>query len=161
MEGVGFPVLHEIEVRGIFLTMNRAVLAQLLTEVVTGAPRRTYPTGSNLFKQGDPALGCYVIQDGAVELTLHCADGGEMVVEKVQAGGLIGLSGSFGEKYILSARAASDTSVAFIEREKVRHLFDTHEEAKRLMLLALSENIQHVHRLTASLLSKESGDYLF
>jgi len=138
--------------------MNRAALAQLLTEVVTGAKRQAYASGSNLFKQGEPALGCYVIQSGAVELTLPCADSGEMVVELVHAGGLIGLSGSFGKNYILSARAASDTSVAFIGREKVRHLFETHSEAKRLMLLALSENIEHVQRLTATLLSRSGDD---
>jgi CRP-like cAMP-binding protein len=141
--------------------MNRATLAQLLTEVVTEAPLRAFAPGSKLFEKGNPALGCYIIQRGAVELTLPCADGGEIVVELVQAGGLIGLSGSFGENYILGARAASATSVAFIERKKVRHLFDTHADAKRLMLLALSENIEHVQRLTASLLSKSRGDFLF
>lgn len=141
--------------------MNRAALAQLLTEAVTGAPLQAFATGRKLFERGDPALGCYIIQSGAVELTLPCADGGEMVVELVQAGGLVGLSGSFGEKYILSARAASDTSVAFIERERVHRLFETHAEAKRLMLLALSENIEHVQQLTSTLLSSSSGDYLF
>lgn len=141
--------------------MNRAALAQLLSEVVTEAPRRAYAAGSNIFERGDPALGCYVIERGAVELILPCADGTDMVVELVEAGGLIGLSGSFGQNYILSARAASETTVAFIGREKVRHLFDTHAGAKPLMLLALSENIAHVQRLTSSLLSNSRGDYLF
>jgi CRP-like cAMP-binding protein len=133
--------------------MNRAALAQLLTEIIPTAPRRAFATGEKLFERGDPARGCFVIESGAVELILPRAEGGELPVELVQPGGLIGLSGTFGEEYILSARAASATSVAFIEREKVRHLFDTHAEAKQLMLLALSENIQHVHRLTATLLT--------
>lgn len=133
--------------------MNRAALAQLLTEVVPMAPRREFATGSQLFEQGTPAVGCYIILRGVVELTLDCEGGRELVVDLVPAGSLVGLSGSFGEKYILSARAAMDTSVAFIPREQLLELLETHPEAKRLMLLALSENIEHVHRLTSTLLS--------
>lgn len=60
---------------------------------VAGLARETeYPDGAVLFAEGEPAEGCWVIRTGRVALTTAIPDRGEVVVQTLGPGDVIGWS---------------------------------------------------------------------
>jgi CRP-like cAMP-binding protein len=105
--------------------------------------RKKFSAGKTLFEENTAARGCYVIQRGSVELSLTCCDGSCATVERVGAGSLIGVSAGFVDrKYVLTARAVSDTDTVYIPQQQVIRSLRTHPDVRMLILASLSKSVR-------------------
>ena len=134
---------------------TRLTLAWFFTQSNPKGRHRNFSAGQILFIQGTIAKGCYVIQKGTVELRLTSPHGSCITVEMVGAGNLIGLSAAFADhKYVLTARAVSDTNAIYIPCEQVIRSLRTHPEMRMLILASLSRSLQRaISRSAAARLS--------
>jgi CRP-like cAMP-binding protein len=79
-----------------------------------------------LFRQGDDPVGLYILNSGAVMLTMTSPQGQELVSIEAAPGSLLGLPGLVGEQpYTLTAKAAAGAQLAFIPREAFNSLMRT------------------------------------
>jgi CRP-like cAMP-binding protein len=74
-----------------------------LKEVAAIVHRREYRSGEPVFHQGDPGLGMYIIQEGAVSIVLAEGDSGQKELAVLSEGDFFGELGLLDE----SARSAS------------------------------------------------------
>jgi len=82
-----------------------------------------------------------------VELNVVLFDGSSVAVERVRAGGLVGVSAGFvRSKYVFTARALSDTETIYIPRHEVLRLFRRQPEIRMLILQSLSQSFKRAIR---------------
>jgi len=90
-----------------------------------------------LFAQGDPPVGVYILESGAVRLTMESAEGEPIVSTKAPEGSLLGLPGLLGNQpYTLTATAEAGSQVGFIPRDEFTALMQN-EPAVALQILAV------------------------
>ena len=76
-----------------------------ITELVKSSKLHSFPKGSVLFFQNDPAEGFYLVVSGAVMILLTSPDGHELIISEMQPGD------SFGELAIITGKARSTTAI--------------------------------------------------
>src|SRR5579872_2487163 len=91
-------------------------------ELVTALERRgtkvPCETDRVLFRQGDPAVGLYVVHAGVVTLTMHAAS---IQILKIETGpgSLLGLPAIVGNQpYSLTAEAQQGAKIKFLSRDE-------------------------------------------
>lgn len=73
-----------------------AGLEPLQLELIAGCAQNVgFDKGERLFREGDPADRFYLVRRGRVALTLHAAARGELTVETVEPGDIVGWSWLF------------------------------------------------------------------
>lgn len=84
------------------------------------AQERSYPSGAEIFKEGDSGDGIYIVKDGAVEISVAMNQNVRRVFAKISPGEI------FGEMAVLefkprsaTAVAAAQTQVYFIPRDEL------------------------------------------
>jgi signal transduction histidine kinase len=84
------------------------------------ARERSFSSGQEIFREGDPGDGVYLVKDGLVEISTDVAQNSERVFARIVPGEL------FGEMAVLEfkprsarARAAQDSVVYFIPRDEL------------------------------------------
>ncbi|HLI26665.1 MAG TPA: cyclic nucleotide-binding domain-containing protein [Chloroflexota bacterium] len=76
----------ELRVPTVFADLPRRERAALLRDAATCH----LPPGTVLCRAGDPPTGVYYVREGAVQVVTRAPDGEEIVLDAVQAGGLVG-----------------------------------------------------------------------
>jgi signal transduction histidine kinase len=91
-----------------------------LEKVRSVLQERQFARGQDIFKEGDPGDGIYVVKSGSVQIAALMPDGERMVFGRVPPGDV------FGEMAVLDsqprsafASAETDTTVFFVPREKL------------------------------------------
>jgi len=127
-----------LESASLFRNLNRDELGALRRI----AQERRFAAGQEIFREGDPGDGVYVVKDGLVEISGSLGQSERRVFARIEAGGM------FGEMAVIehrprsaSATAASATAIYFIPRGEMLHLIE------RSPGLALSLLQQISHRL--------------
>ena len=111
------------------LSAEDAVLLQ------RSASLRKFPTGTRIFDDGEPALGFYLVLQGAVKIFKLSPRGQEQIVAVMTAGDSFAEAAVFlGKGYPASAECIQDSKLLFIDREAlVRQLAHDPELALRMM----------------------------
>jgi len=126
---------------------SRSELARFLIQSHLKTKNKKFSAGEVLFEENTEALGCHVIRRGTVELSVVCLDGSHAAVERVRAGGLVGVSAGFVRcRYVFTARALSDTKTIYIPRKEVLQLFRRHPEIRMLIIHSLSRSVKQAIR---------------
>ena len=87
---------------------------------------RVFPKGARLFQQGCPAEGVYVVEQGEVRVFLSSRKRAKPF-EIAGPGAVLGLSESVsGHDYKVTAEAADQTRVSYIERQKLMAFLRDH-----------------------------------
>lgn len=74
-----------------------------------------FKKGAQLFKEGEPVKGVYLLYTGAVKVHKHWADGKELILRFTKPGDMLGHRGlAAGNKYPVSATALEDSKACFI-----------------------------------------------
>ena len=115
-----------------------------LTTVGAGRSITTYKAKSYIFRQGTECDAVFYIQNGQVELSVVSQQGKERVV------GILGPSSFIGEgclaghpRYLASARASTEATVARVETATLRQAMKDHPElSERFMAFLLLRNSQ-------------------
>ncbi len=119
-----------------------------------------FPTGSVLFREGDPAEGAYLILTGEVTTAMESPTKESLHLASVQPPAYLGLVDSVaGEKYSCTGRAVRDTRGIFIPRSELLTNF-SNPETKLELLRALANEVSGSYkelRMVRDRHSKRSG----
>ncbi|MBV6395496.1 MAG: hypothetical protein HFACDABA_01072 [Anaerolineales bacterium] len=120
---------------------ERKVLAEQVSQ-------RQFKKGQVVFKAGDPGGLAYVIQRGAVQVTIRDANKDSIVVDMADDGGLIGMSSLLaGENHQTTAVAVEDTTAIEIDRKDIVALLNTKPQAGLDMLTIVEKHLRAAHEL--------------
>lgn len=120
--------------------------------------RRKYSANEQIFSQGDPGLGMYVIEKGEVEI-VYCDNGTEKILAVLKAGDF------FGELSLLdesprsaTAVAKTDSSIIGFFKPDLINLLDRSPKAGTKILFKLGEVIGTRLRITDEQLGKLNAE---
>lgn len=124
-------LLQNVDLLAAARTEDLAVLASIAEEVL-------YPSEANVFEEGEPADGLYVIIRGKLVLT---KDGREVV--RLGEKEALGAWNLFeGEPRVLSAKAAEETLLLRVDREDFYDLLLEYPELGQSILKALVRRLR-------------------
>jgi CRP/FNR family cyclic AMP-dependent transcriptional regulator len=96
-----------------------------------------------LFKQDDPAVGVYILQEGAATLTMTSHDGQLIFSVNAVPGSLLGLPALVSDKpYSLTATALAGAKVSFVSREHFLALVQSDPQLSLRMLQVLAAEVR-------------------
>lgn len=115
-----------------------------LTTVGAGRTISTYKAKSYIFRQGMPCSAVFYIQNGQVELSVVSKQGKERVVGVLGPGAFLGEGCLAGHpRYLASARASTEATVARVETATLAKALKDHPElSQRFMAFLLLRNSQ-------------------
>jgi CRP-like cAMP-binding protein len=105
-----------------------AFLADPQLILALGSKAREISCGADqvLFRQGDEPVGLYILNKGAVTLTMDSKEGKAILSAEAGSGSLLGLPGLIGnEPYTLTATARSGAELGFVPREEFTALMQS------------------------------------
>ncbi|MBI3957963.1 MAG: Crp/Fnr family transcriptional regulator [Chloroflexi bacterium] len=116
-----------------------------LQKLVGSAVRRSYSAGTILFVEGDPVVGFYLIESGAVKISRVSQDGREHILL------LLGEGDSFNEVAALdggpnpaTATAHTDTVIHCILRNELRQAVSQHPDLAWAMIESMARRARHL-----------------
>jgi CRP-like cAMP-binding protein len=102
-----------------------------------------FDAGENLFMEGDPCLGLYILQQGGVKLYKLSPQGRELIITVFED------NASFNEVPVfdegtnpVNVEALEDCEVWIVEADAIRRLIQVHPEAAQAIILNLSQNLR-------------------
>jgi CRP/FNR family cyclic AMP-dependent transcriptional regulator len=115
-----------------------------LTTMGAGRTITTYKAKSYIFQQGTACDAVFYIQQGQVELSVVSQQGKERVVGMLGAGSFLGEGCLAGHpRYLASARASTEATVARVETATLAQAMKEHPElSERFMAFLLLRNSQ-------------------
>jgi CRP-like cAMP-binding protein len=115
-----------------------------LTTVGAGRSITNYKAKSFIFRQGAPCDAVFYVLKGNVDLSVVSQQGKERVVGQLESDSFIGEGCLAGHpRYLASARASTEATVARIETKTLRDALNNHPElSKRFMAFLLLRNSQ-------------------
>jgi CRP/FNR family transcriptional regulator, cyclic AMP receptor protein len=106
---------------------------------------RVFPKGARLFQQGRPAEGIYVVEQGEVRVFLSSQKPAK-IFEIAGPGAVLGLSESVsGRDYKVTAEAADQTKVSYIERQQLMAFLRDHCDICMEIVRLLSEDLHALY----------------
>lgn len=122
----------------------------------------TYPKGTMLFVEGQPANGVYILCSGRVKLSTYSEDGRSIIVRIAEPGEILGLSASVSNiSYEASAQVIADCQVNFVRSREFIKLLNENSSAALNAIRELSQTYHKAHSKICSLgLSASVSDKL-
>jgi CRP/FNR family transcriptional regulator, cyclic AMP receptor protein len=128
--------------------------AEDLSAVAAASRLRNFRRGQVVFSRGDPGDTVIVVVSGRVKVVLRSADGGELTLTVIQAGGLFGeLSVADNGPRSTDAETLEDCQLLFISRERVQDLCARVPSVAQALTSSIAATLR---RLTG-----EAGDLVF
>ncbi len=111
-----------------------------------------YPKGVVLFFEGEPPRGIHVVCSGEIKTFAHSRQGGGVILRRVGAGQVLGLSSSLtGSGYPVSAETLTPSQIIFLSRAQFLRLLQEHPNSFRPMAEALAVQLQRAWEHTRML----------
>ena len=112
----------------------------------------TYPKGTVLFREGQPARGIFVLCDGRAKLRV-CAESGQRLTLRIAGPGeVLGLSASLSSSfYEVTAELLENAQVAVIKRKDLLHFLRDHREACLQVVQLLSDDLHTAYERVRSI----------
>ncbi len=96
-----------------------------------------------LFHQNDPAVGLYILHEGAVTLTMESERGDPILSVQAKGGSLLGLPGLVGgQPYSLTAVACAGARVSFLARTEFTALMQSDPALSFKILQVLAAEVR-------------------
>lgn len=84
---------------------------------------RIYPKGAAVFREGNAALGVYVLSSGRAKISISSADGKKLILRIARGGDILGLyAGLTGRLFEATAEMVESGRVDFISRQDLLNL---------------------------------------
>lgn len=114
---------------------------------------RSYAAKDTLFRQGDAVEGLFCVHSGKIKMYSETDAAHRQIIGFVSEGEILGHSDLFSDHgYTISAAAAEDTTICFMEKQKVLEAL----ELNPVVLLKLMRQMGRALSLTQRLLSDSS-----
>jgi CRP/FNR family transcriptional regulator, cyclic AMP receptor protein len=130
-------------------------------ELIAGCGRiAPVAAGERLFREGDPADSFYLVRRGRIALTTHVPGRGDVTIETLEAGEVIGWSWLF-EPYRFDARAVENTGVIAFDGSCLRGKCEADHalgyELMRRFAQVLIDRLQHTRTRLLDLYGDGAG----
>ncbi len=110
-----------------------------LDRVVAWAEEAKFAEGDRLFRAGEPADRLHVLVEGRVALSIHAPGRGDLVVETLGPGDVVGVSWALPyERWDLDARALTDVAALAIDAAPLRSVMDAEDSLGRVVRLGIT-----------------------
>ena len=108
------------------------------------------PKGTVVFKEGDHAVGVYIVHKGVIRMTVKSVQG-EVVLRIAQPGSVIGLSGVLGNApYSLTATTIEAADLGFVPAPNLLEAIRTNPSLGLQILHLLSEDVRAARNVIAN-----------
>lgn len=123
-------------------------LAELEVSLLDAAKvSHTYACGQMLFYEGNPCLGLFCLEQGTVALRRRNSLESTPIIRLVEAGQTFGYREYFsGSRYSVSAQAASECRVCFVEKAVVDRLFANSPHLHRQFLKRMAADLAYTEQ---------------
>jgi len=118
-------IVHEVRVtkREMMRTLKRCpvfqnLLPHELAEFASRIDSRSYPKGSPIFREGDPADSVYMVHDGLVQVHRHSRSGKKLIFAILSQGEIIATPGPSEKRLRASSEAVTDVTLLSIPKEE-------------------------------------------
>jgi CRP-like cAMP-binding protein len=116
----------------------------------------TYEEGMSVFQQGCPARGIYLVEKGEVRLILQAPVKPGRTFAIAGPGALLGLSEAVtGEAHKLSAEAAGEAQIGFVERGPLLAFLRDHHQFCLQIVRLLSDDLHGLYQRFQCMSSEE------
>ena len=116
--------------------------AELARALAAIGSNRVFDKGQSLFREGEPAKGVFLIQQGRVSVLVAKTESALNAVQPARAGAVLGLSECVsGCRFRASAVAAEQTTVCYIQRHELLKFLRQHCEVCMRIVRLLSEDL--------------------
>jgi CRP/FNR family transcriptional regulator len=113
-----------------------------LQALAASGSNQIFRKGQNLFRDGEPANGIFVIQQGQVNILHPLKESILSPIEPARTGAVLGLSECVsGRRYRVTAEAAERTTVSYIERHQLLTFLRQHCDLCMHIVRMLSEDL--------------------
>lgn len=113
---------------------------------------KRYPKDAMLFREGQPALGLFVVVEGGVKIYRASSDGREQVLHiERPVRSLAEIPLLDGSPYPASARAAEDSRILFLPRDSFEWLYHNNPEIADATVRELARRVRKLVRLVDKL----------
>jgi len=134
------------------LPLFGGVPAAELRDTAERSRLRRYPRGQVVFSTGDPSDTLLVMVSGRIKVVVRSADGGELMLAVVGAGGLIGEIGVIdGGPRSADAEALDPTELLLVPRDAVLDLLSRFPNVSMRLLEAVTSSLRRLTDATADL----------
>jgi len=107
--------------------------------------------GEVLFLAGDPAVGCYRVEQGLLKVSMIAPTGAERILAIVGPGGIVGeLSTIDGLPRSASVSAVRDSELIFVSRAAFQACADDHPEVYRHLVTLLAGRLRDTDQVLAA-----------
>jgi CRP-like cAMP-binding protein len=111
-----------------------------------------YAAGEALFHEGGPSQGAFLLCDGEVEVSVKRARNSKLVLERAQAGNVLGVSATLrGSPYMVSAVALRPCKVLHLGPRAFLDLLQRHPSASLAISRQLSVGLEEAYHGLRSL----------
>lgn len=105
------------------------------------------PAGAILFVEGQTPRGIFILCSGKVNLSTTSREGKILILKTAEAGEALGLSAAIsGVGYEVTAEAATDCQLNFVDRKSLLELMQAHSEISVCAAQSLSRDFQAAYR---------------
>jgi len=110
-----------------------------LARVAAWAEEARFAAGDHLFRAGERADRLYVLVEGRVALSVHAPGRGDLVVETLGPGDVVGVSWALPyERWDLDARALTDVAALAVDAAPLRSVMDAEDPLGRVVRLGIT-----------------------
>ncbi|MGA3100729.1 MAG: Crp/Fnr family transcriptional regulator [Terracidiphilus sp.] len=100
-----------------------------------------------LFRQGEPAVGIFILHQGVVTLSMMSKDGHSLLAAQGRPGSILGLPGAISnEPYTITATAGAGTNVSFVGRHDLMALMHADPMMSIKMLQVLAAEVRSARK---------------
>ncbi|NLR90896.1 Crp/Fnr family transcriptional regulator [Flammeovirga agarivorans] len=126
-----------------------------LVEISTTKGFSNYKKGENIFREGQPALGIYILHNGKVKITKTGVMGREQIVSFARQGEIMGYRPMLlEESYDISAIAIEESTVCFIHKNKILQLIEQDKDFALKLIRTALQSSKKVTEIVSSLSQK-------
>jgi len=100
-----------------------------------------------LFRQGEAAVGVFILHQGVVTLSMLSKDGHSLLAAQARPGSILGLPGAISnEPYTITATAGAGTNVSFVGRHDLMALMHADPMMSIKMLQVLAAEVRSARK---------------
>ncbi len=127
------------------------VAAHPLNDLFGKAASIRLKAGRALFQAGDPANGCYLVEEGSLKVSLGARAGGERILSVLAPGAVVGeLSMIDGSPRSATIIAVKDSRLKFISLAMFQSFADAHPEIFRHLAVFLAQRLRITNEVVAA-----------
>ncbi|AZQ62844.1 Crp/Fnr family transcriptional regulator [Flammeovirga pectinis] len=126
-----------------------------LSEISRTKGFSAFKKGEVIFREGQPALGIYILHSGSVKITKTGVMGREQIVTFAKVGEIMGYQPMFlEEEYDISAVTLESSTICFIHRDKIFKLIDEDKDFAFKFIKTALQTTKKVTEIVSSLSQK-------